>query len=451
MRTVSNGTIGVDSVGLTGFAKTVERFCRHSDITVLLYRNIDGLSLAEISSALNQPFDILSDILDTLVRDETVEEDRNRGIFMLSDFGSRIYDLYDSDATITLESRLNTIDTMLNLYKVASENNDDEARQKKGKDITNYLYRTYSNTEKELRNLRSQVEKEYKTQRNLRTKAQMLDIYIKNLEDILFSLDVQRRETKTDGKRTIYRNLKQMLSEDQYYGVDFRGDVESFFKNFNSRLFDSILALYNLFREWWGKTKTAMEDHRIASEALEAMRNYNPANTALKELVENKTAPLPPVFRRFAKADLSTDDISQTSIDTVSRILRLDDVNPDDWDIISACCASLHFDFVSFEPIKDQVAPQALLNEEPEVLNLPVIDKEQEMLDFKNYKGTLMEFLRSRYPDLDEEYLLQVFLELALETGERPMVFDNRFEAVFKNEAFNDKYDIISIRNRAHE
>ena len=194
-----------------------------------------------------------------------------------------------------------------------------------------------------------------------------------------------------------------------------------------------------------------MEDHRVASEALEAMRNYNPANTALKELVESKTAPLPPVFRRFAKADLSTDDISQTSIDTVSRILRLDDVNPDDWDIISACCASLHFDFVSFEPIKDQVAPQALLNEEPEVLNLPVIDKEQEMQDFKNYKGTLMEFLRSRYPDLDEEYLLQVFLELALETGERPMVFDNRFEAVFQNEAFNDKYDIISIRNRAHE
>ena len=181
------------------------------------------------------------------------------------------------------------------------------------------------------------------------------------------------------------------------------------------------------------------------------MRNYNPANTALKELVESKVAPLPPVFRRFAKADLGTDDISQTSIDTVSRILRLDDVNPDDCDIISACCATLHFDFVNFEPIKDQAAPLGLMNEEPEVLNLPVIDKEQEMLDFKNYEGTLMEFLKSRYPDLDDDYLLQVFLELALETGERPMVFDSRYDAVFQNEAFNDKYDIISIRNRYHE
>ena len=73
------------------------------------------------------------------------------------------------------------------------------------------------------------------------------------------------------------------------------------------------------------------------------------------------------------------------------------------------------------------------------------------MLDFKNYEGTLMEFLKSRYPDLDDDYLLQVFLELALETGERPMVFDSRYDAVFQNEAFNDKYDIISIRNRYHE
>lgn len=446
-----NETIGVDSVGLTGFAKVVERFCRYSYITILLYRNIDGLSLAEISSALSQPLDSIADTLDILVRDETVEEDRNRGIYMLSDFGSRIYDLYDSDATITLESRLNTIDRMLDLYKVASENNDDEARLKKGREITNYLYRTYTNTEKELHNLRSMVEKEYKTQRNLRTKAQMLDIYIKNLEDILFSLDVQRRETKADGKRTIYRNLKQMLNEDQYYGVDYKSDVGSFFKNFNSRLFDSILALYNLFREWWGKTKTAMEDHRIASEALEVIRNYNPANTALKELVESKVAPLPPVFRRFAKADLSTDDLSQTIIDTVPRILRLDEVNPDDWDIISSCCASLHFDFVSFEPIKDQAVPQGLLNNEPEVFPLYVIDKEQEIRVFKNYDGTLLEFLKSRYPDLDDNNLLQVFLEIALETGERPMVFDNRYDAVFQNEAFNDKYDVISIRNRRYE
>ncbi len=451
MRATQNITIGIDTVGLTGFAKVVARFCGHSDITILLYRNSEGLSISEIASALSVSFDTVADILDSLVKDETVEEDRNRGLFLLSDLGIRIYDLYDSDATITLESRLNTIDTMLNLYEVASKNNDDEAKSKKGKEITNYLYRTYTNTEKELRNLRSKVEKEYKTQKNLRTKAQMLDIYIHNLEDILFSLDVQRRETNTDGKRTVYRNLKQMLTEDRFYGVDFKNDVESFFKNFNSRLFDSILALYNLFREWWGKTKTAMEDYRVASEALEAMRNYNPANTALKELVENKTAPLPPVFRRFSKADLSIDDTSQTSIDTVSRILRLDDVNSDDWDLISACCAALHFDFVSFEPIKDQVVPKGLLDDEPAFINLPVIDKEKEIEDFGRYDGTLMAFLRSRYPDLSEEHLLQVFLEIALETGDRPMVFDEKYIAEFQNESFNDKYDIISIRNRCHE
>lgn len=446
-----NTTIGIDAVGLSGFAKVVARFCSYSDITILLYRNNEGLSISEIATALSMSFDNVADTLDFLVKDETVEEDRNRGLFMLSDLGNRIYDLFDSDATITLESRLNTIDTMLNLYEVASKNNDDEAKQKKGKEITNYLYRTYANTEKELRNLRSKVENEYKTQKNLRTKAQMLDIYIHNLEDILFSLDVQRRETNTEGKRTVYRNLKQMLTEDRYYGVDFKSDVESFFKNFNSRLYDSIIALYNLFREWWGKTKTAMDDFRVASEALEAMRNYNPANTALKELVENKTAPLPPVFRRFSKADLATDDTSQTSIDTVSRILRLDDVNSDDWDLISACCATLHFDFVSFEPIKDQAVPQGLLEEEPAYINLPVIDKEKEIEAFEKYDGTLMSFLRSRYPDISEDLLLQVFLEIALETGDRPMVFDEKYLSEFQNEPFNDKYNIISIRNRSHE
>ena len=451
MRAVLNKTIGIDAVGLTGFAKIVARFCGHSDITILLYRNEEGLSISGIASALNLGFDTVADILDTLVKDGTVEEDRNRGLFLLSDLGNRIYDLFDSDATITLESRLNTIDTMLHLYEVASKNNDDEAKLKKGKEITNYLYRTYSNTEKELRNLRSKVEKEYKTQKNLRTKAQMLDIYIHNLEDILFSLDMQRREINPEGKRTVYRNLKQMLTEDCYYGVDCKSDVESFFKNFNSRLYDSILALYNLFREWWGKTKTAMEDYRVASEALEAMRNYNPANTALKELVESKTAPLPPVFRRFSKADLSTDDTSQTSIDTVSRILRLDDVNTDDWDLISTCCAALHFDFVIFEPIKDQVVPQGFLDDEPAYIDLPVIDKEKEIEDFKRYDGTLMTFLRSRYPDLSEDLLLQVFLEIALETGDRPMIFDENYVAEFQNESFNDKYDIISIRNRRHE
>ncbi len=446
-----NTTIGIDTVGLSGFAKVVARFCSYSDITILLYRNNEGLSISEIATALSMSFDNVADTLDFLVKDETVEEDRNRGLFMLSDLGNRIYDLFDSDATITLESRLNTIDTMLNLYEVASKNNDDEAKQKKGKEITNYLYRTYANTEKELRNLRSKVENEYKTQKNLRTKAQMLDIYIHNLEDILFSLDVQRRETNTEGKRTVYRNLKQMLTEDRYYGVDFKSEVESFFKNFNSRLYDSIIALYNLFREWWGKTKTAMDDFRVASEALEAMRNYNPANTALKELVENKTAPLPPVFRRFSKADLATDDTSQTSIDTVSRILRLDDVNSDDWDLISACCAALHFDFVSFEPIKDQAVPQGLLEEEPAYINLPVIDKEKEIEAFEKYDGTLMSFLRSRYPDISEDLLLQVFLEIALETGDRPMVFDEKYLSEFQNEPFNDKYNIISIRNRSHE
>lgn len=451
MRPVQKGTIGIDTVGLTGFAKVVARFCGYSSITILLYRNSEGLSIGEIASALNMSFDNVADILDALVKDESVEEDRNRGLFMLSDLGNRIYDLFDSDATITFESRLNTIDTMLHLYEVASKNNDDEARLKKGKEITNYLYRTYTNTEKELRNLRSKVENEYKTQKNLRTKAQMLDIYIHNLEDILFSLDMQRRETNTDGKRTVYKNLKQMLTEDRYYGVDFRSDVESFFKNFNSRLYDSIIALYNLFREWWGKTKTAMEDFRIASEALEAMRNYNPANTALKELVENKTAPLPPVFRRFSKADITTDDTSQTSIDTVSRILRLDDVNSDDWDLISACCAALHFDFVSFEPIKDQAVPQGLLEEEPVFITLPVIDKQKEIEDFEEYDGTLMAFLRSRYPDISEDLLLQVFLEIALETGDRPMVFDEKYVSEFQDEPFNDKYNIISIRNRSHE
>ena len=171
----------------------------------------------------------------------------------------------------------------------------------------------------------------------------------------------------------------------------------------------------------------------------------------MKELVENKTVPLPPVFRRFSKADLTTDGTSQTSIDTVSRILRLDDVNSDDWDLISSCCAALHFDFVYFEPIKDQVAPAGLLEEEPEYLNLPVIDKKKEIVDFEKYDGTLMTFLRSRYPDISEDLLLQVFLEIALETGDRPLVFDENYISVFQDEPFNDKYNIISIRNKSHE
>lgn len=438
--------IGSDAIGLKRFAKVIERLCKYSDVSVLLYQSDEGLFLNEIATSLNVSMDTVLDILDILVKDEMVEEDRIRQFYSLSDIGNDVFNIYNNDATITLDSRLKTIHEKLQLYSIAVENHNEESRKKIGDDITNYLYRTYSNTQRELKNLRTKVENEYKVQRNLRFKSQMLSIYIRKLEEIMYSLDVKRPSTRDeDGNQLIFINLKQMLFEDKGYGKDYRPSIEGFFKNCDAKLSNQILELYDLFRAWWGKTKVALEDFRVASKALDALINYNMTDIVVRESVENNSCPLPPIYRRFGKVEGTDDECA--GVDLATRILSLDSVNADEYDLITSCCAQLHYDFVNFSALEDQAVPESMIEEGIPVMELPVIDKEREIEAFMDYNGTMLSFLRERYPDLPKEAMLRFYLEIILETGDRPMVFDSSFDAEFRSEQFDDSYNVVSVMN----
>lgn len=441
-----NTNIGRDSIGLNEFAKRVERLCRYSDVSILLYRNQDGLFLSEIASSLGVKLDDVIDALDVLVRDDMVDEDRVRQYYMLGDTGNDIFDLNSNDSTITLESRLSEISNKLQRYAIAQDNRDNEMKGKIGDEITNYLYRTYSNTTKELKQLKNKVESEYKLQRDLKYKSQMLGLYIRQIEEIMYALDVSRPpEQDEEGNKKTYRNLKQMLYNDTCYGKDYRLSIDGFFKNCDAKLSNQILELYELFRTWWSKTKVALEDFRCAAKALEALIQYNPKNSILREAVENNSQPLPPIHRRLGRNEDSDEDSAY--IDIHEHILSLDSVNSDEYNTITACCASLHYDFVNFSTIEDQAAPAAIFEESQPVEEIFIIDKEEEIKQFRSFDGTLLQFLRGRYPDLDNGNLLRVYMEIALETGEKPIVFNPQYKAEFVGEQFDEEYNIISIRN----
>lgn len=138
MAKLSNN-IGKDTVGLNDFAKRVERLCRFSDVSILLYRNRDGLFLSEIASSLGSKLDDIIDALDILVRDDMVDEDRTRQHYMLGDTGVDVFDLNSNDSTITLESRLSELSNKLQLYAITT---DEKAKESLGDNITNYLYKT---------------------------------------------------------------------------------------------------------------------------------------------------------------------------------------------------------------------------------------------------------------------------------------------------------------------
>ncbi len=112
----------IDDVGLHKFAKCVGRFCANSKLTVLLYRNKAGLTLYEISKALAIKEGDLIPVLVNLIDDETIDEDRLKGVYMFGELGSSIFDLYDNDATITLGSRVEALNDKLKIYQRAKEN-----------------------------------------------------------------------------------------------------------------------------------------------------------------------------------------------------------------------------------------------------------------------------------------------------------------------------------------
>lgn len=443
MAKLSNN-IGKDTVGLNDFAKRVERLCRFSDVSILLYRNRDGLFLSEIASSLGSKLDDIIDALDILVRDDMVDEDRTRQHYMLGDTGVDVFDLNSNDSTITLESRLSELSNKLQLYAITT---DEKAKESLGDNITNYLYKTYHKTGKELQQLKNKVENEYKTQRDLRYKSQMLALYIRQIEEIMYALDVSRpTEREEGGGKKVYRNLKQMLYGDENYGKDYRLSIDGFFKNFDARLSNQILELYNLFRTWWGKTKVALDDFRRASAALDALIHYNPKNSALRDAVENTDQPLPPLFRRFGKSDEPEDDDAYINIR--EKIMSLDSVSVDDYNTITSCCASLHYDFVNFRVLEDQAVPEAMLLDEQPFEEKNIIDAKEEIEAFRLSDATLLEFLRARYPDIQGNELMSIYMRIALETGEKPMVFDSDFESELQDEHIDEEYNIISVRNR---
>lgn len=433
---------GNDAIALNEFARKVERLCRYSDISILLYRNRDGMFLSEIMAALNLKSDEIDKQLDILVRDDMVDEDRVRQHYMLGDTAVDIFDLNSNDSTITLESRLSEIANRLELYAIAT---DAQEKEKCGKRITSYLYDTYNKTVKELKQLKIRVENEYKMQKDLRYKSQMLSVYIRQIEEIMYSLDVQRpAEHDTDGTKKVYRNLKQMLRNDEHYGRDYVLSIDGFFKNCDAKLSNQILELYELFLTWWGKTKVALKDFRGASAALDALIHYNPGNAALKDVVENPPMPLPPVSRHHARVDAEDDNVG---LEPPERIMSMADVNADDYNMISQCCAVLHYDFVNFKTVEDQPIPEAMLLDEQPVLHLAVVDTEEEIRQFREYDGTLLQFLRSRYPSMTDNEILRLFMKTAISTGDKPMIFDEDYNAELVDEHFNDKYDIITVTN----
>ena len=443
MAKLSNN-VGQDTVGLNDFVKRVERLCRYSDLSILLYRNRDGLFLSEITNSLGGKIEDIENALDILVRDEMVEEDRTRRYYVLDDTAAEVFDLNSNDSTITLESRLSELSNKLNLYAITT---DEKTKETLGDNITNYLYKTYHKTGKELNQLKNKVESEYKTQRDLRYKSQMLSLYIRQIEDIMYALDVSRpTERQDDGTKIVYRNLKQMLYSDEHYGRDYRLSIEGFFKNCDARLSNQILELYNLFRAWWGKTKVALEEFRCASSALETLIHYNPSNATLREAIENTNQPLPPITRRFGKNDEPEDD--DASIDIRERILSLDAVSVDDYNVITSCCASLHYDFVNFRVLEDQDIPEMMTQDAPPVEEKLVIDMDEEFKQFRSSHDSLLVFLSQRYPDLSKKELMSLYLKMALETGDKPMVFNQDFETEMSGEHIDEEYNIITIRNK---
>lgn len=448
MRKSTNTGFLIDDVGLLKFARCVERFCQNSKLTVLLYHNEKGLTLHEISRAINIKDDELQRILIALIDDETIEEDRIRGLYMLSELGFSIFNLYDNDATITLESRVTALNDKLKIYQRAKENHDEDNRTSTGQEIVSYLYTTYRKTSKELDGILVKVEKEYMNQRNLRLKADVLDIYIERLKNIMFILDVQKREITQDGRHIINVNLKQLLDSDMDFGRDYRPEVESFFKNCNSRLYDKILAIINLFREWWGKTTAALQESDIAAKALDALVNWNEANTKLRNFIYLPESPLPPLHRKFGRSE-DADSVPPIGINP--NIFRLEDITIEDYELISSRCAALNYDFSTGEIVTAKKAPEKLVSGEIEEEESYWYDKEEEIRAFTGYQGTMLEFLRKRYPDISEEDLLSLYFEIILETGDIPLIFNPNYESDIKDECVGENFKVISVRNRAHE
>lgn len=447
-KTANNGSF-IDDVGLLKFCKCVEHFCQNSKLTVLLYHNEKGLTLHEISRAINVKDDDLQRILITLVDDETLEEDRIRGLYSLSELGFSIFGLYDNDATITLESRVNALNDKLKIYQRAKENLDEGNRTSTGQEIVSYLYTTYRKTSKELDGILVKVEKEYMSQRNLRLKADVLDIYIERLKNIMFILDVQKREVTQDGRRVINVNLKQLLDSDIQFGRDYRLEVESFFKNCNTKLYEKILAIINLFREWWGKTTAALKETDTASKALGALVNWNEANTKLRNFIYFPESPLPPLHRKFGRSE---DADSVPPIGISPNIFRLEDVALEDYEVISSRCAELNYDFTTGEIVKVKKAPDKLISGKIEEEDSFWFDMEAEIRAFSDYPGTMLNFLRERFPDISNEELASLYFEIILDTGDIPLIFNHNYIAELENEYIDGSVRVISVRNRpCHE
>ena len=448
MRKSTNTGFLIDDVGLLKFARCVSRFCENSKLTVLLYRNEKGLTLHEISSAIGVKEDDLLQILLNLIEDDTVEEDRIRGLYMLSELGFSIFNLYDNDATITLESRVTALNDKLKIYQRAKENHDEDNRTSTGQEIVTYLYTTYRKTSKELDGILVTVEKQYMNQRNLRLKADVLDIYIERLKNIMFILDVQKREVTQDGRRVVNINLKQLLDSDMDFGRDYRPEVESFFKNCNSKLYEKILAVINLFREWWGKTTAALEESDVAAKVLDALVNWNEANTRLRNYIYIPESPLPPLHRKFGRSEEAD---SVPPIGVSPNIFRLEDVTMDDYELISSRCAALNYDFFTGEIVTTKKAPEKLISGQVDEEERFWYDKDEEIRSFAGYRGTLLEFLRKRYPDISEEDLLSLYFEIILETGDIPIIFNSQYDARLEDECIGGNYKVISVRNRFNE
>ena len=190
----------------------------------------------------------------------------------------------------------------------------------------------------------------------------------------------------------------------------------------------------------------ALDDFRRASAALDALIHYNPKNSALRDAVENTDQPLPPLFRRFGKSDEPEDDDAYINIR--EKIMSLDSVSVDDYNTITSCCASLHYDFVNFRVLEDQAVPEAMLLDEQPFEEKNIIDAKEEIEAFRLSDATLLEFLRARYPDIHGNELMSIYMRIALETGEKPMVFDSDFESELQDEHIDEEYNIISVRNR---
>ena len=319
----------------------------------------------------------------------------------------------------------------------------EDEKRKHGKQITKYLYDTFRRTRREISSLYDKVEAEYMSNGNLELKAKSLEIYCHSLSEIKFLLDVERREVGNDNKEVIRLNLMKMLNEDQYYGVDYRGEVEVFSKNCNSILYNMILGLYNRLRDWLGRTKIAMTDLVNASVALQALSNYNRANEALRKIVEDPDQQLPPVHRVFR---------GQTDpIDVSSRVLSLDEIGSEQYNLIMSAYSVLKIDLVGFNPFQEQAIPRGMDGFRPDPEIMEYIDYDRELESYVGFDGTLLEFMRMRYPDWSEETLIQVYFDILFYGSDHPVLFNKAFDSGFKGEIYDGVYEVVSINNRKDE